>query len=124
MLRSKISRVVTSKCPGCGTLHPGAVLEAHLYTCPECNRYLSMPSHARIANVADKETFRELDREMVSVDPLDFSDLKSYRVRLQEARRETGVREAVTTQLRWSAGLLNPNALNRSGRSSSARSVT
>ncbi len=97
MLRSKISRVVTSKCSGCGTVHPGAVLEEHLYTCTKCKHYLTMPSHARIANLADKETFRELDREMVSVDPLDFSDLKSYRVRLQDARRETGVREAVTT---------------------------
>jgi acetyl-CoA carboxylase carboxyl transferase subunit beta len=47
--------------------------------------------------LADAGTFRELDRDLVSVDPLEFADLKSYRVRLQEARRETGVREAVTT---------------------------
>ena len=39
----------------------------------------------------------ELDRDLVSVDPLEFADLRSYRARLQEARRETGVREAVTT---------------------------
>ncbi|HEY2647175.1 MAG TPA: acetyl-CoA carboxylase carboxyltransferase subunit alpha/beta, partial [Candidatus Acidoferrales bacterium] len=56
-----------------------------------------MPSYARIASLADAGTFRELDRELVSVDPLEFSDHKSYRVRLQEARRETGVREAVTS---------------------------
>src|SRR6202049_1813021 len=56
-----------------------------------------MPSQARIALLADKGTFRELDRDLVSVDPLGFADHKSYRVRLQEARRETGVREAVTT---------------------------
>jgi acetyl-CoA carboxylase carboxyl transferase subunit beta len=56
-----------------------------------------MPSSARIALLADKGTFRELDHALVSVDPLGFADHKSYRVRLQEARRETGVREAVTT---------------------------
>jgi acetyl-CoA carboxylase carboxyl transferase subunit beta len=56
-----------------------------------------MPSRVRIATIADAGTFRELDRKLVSVDPLSFKDQKSYRDRLKEARRETGVREAVTT---------------------------
>jgi acetyl-CoA carboxylase carboxyl transferase beta subunit/acetyl-CoA carboxylase carboxyl transferase alpha subunit len=97
MLRRKGSKVASSKCPGCGTVHSRAVLEEHLYVCPECNHHLSMPSGARIATLADEGTFRELDRELVSVDPLEFADLRSYRARLQEARKETGVREAVTT---------------------------
>jgi acetyl-CoA carboxylase carboxyl transferase subunit beta len=58
-----------------------------------------MPSRARIATLADPGTFRELDRKLVSVDPLKFTDQKSYRERLKDARRETGVREAVTTGL-------------------------
>src|SRR4029077_19375066 len=86
----------TAKCPGCGEVHARAALEANLYICPGCNHYLSMPSRARIALLADEGTFRELDRDLVSVDPLGFADHKSYRVRLQDARRETGVREAVT----------------------------
>jgi acetyl-CoA carboxylase carboxyl transferase beta subunit/acetyl-CoA carboxylase carboxyl transferase alpha subunit len=97
MLRDKISIPPTAKCPGCGAVHARAALEANLYICPGCNHYLSMPSRARIALLADPGTFRELDRELVSVDPLGFADHKSYRVRLQDARRETGVREAVTT---------------------------
>src|SRR3984957_2898517 len=97
MLRRKISIPPTAKCPGCGTVHTRAALEANLYICPGCNHYLSMPSRARIALLADKGTFRELDRDLVSVDPLGFADQKSYRVRLQDARRETGVREAVTS---------------------------
>jgi acetyl-CoA carboxylase carboxyl transferase beta subunit len=97
MLRGKISIPATAKCPGCGAVHARAALEANLYICPGCNHYLSMPSRARIALLADEGTFRELDRELVSVDPLGFADHKSYRVRLQDARRETGVREAVTS---------------------------
>jgi acyl-CoA carboxylase subunit beta len=97
MLRKKASDPGVSKCPGCGAVHTQTVLEENLYICPECKRYLTMPSGARIALLADDETFRELDRELISVDPLDFEDLKTYRLRLQEARRETGVREAVTT---------------------------
>jgi acetyl-CoA carboxylase carboxyl transferase beta subunit/acetyl-CoA carboxylase carboxyl transferase alpha subunit len=97
MVRRKVSGPVSSKCPSCGTVHSRAVLEEHLYVCPECKHHLSMPSQARIATLADEGTFLELDRNLVSVDPLEFADLRSYRARLQEARRETGVREAVTT---------------------------
>jgi acetyl-CoA carboxylase carboxyl transferase beta subunit/acetyl-CoA carboxylase carboxyl transferase alpha subunit len=96
MLRGRISILPTAKCPGCGTVHSRAALEENLYICPQCNHYLSMPSRARIALLADEGTFRELDRELVSVDPLGFADHKTYRVRLEDARRETGVREAVT----------------------------
>ena len=97
MLKGKVSIPATVKCPGCATIHARTALEASLYICPDCNHYLSMPSRARIALLADKGTFRELDRELVSVDPLGFADHKTYRVRLQDARKETGVREAVTT---------------------------
>src|ERR1700722_6329071 len=96
MLRRKISIPATLKCPGCATVHQRAILEANLYICPGCNHYLSMPSRARIALLADERSCRELDRELASVDPLGFPDHKSYRVRLKDARRETGVREAVT----------------------------
>ena len=97
MLRRKNSIPATLKCPACGATHSRSALDANLYVCPGCNHYLSMPSRARINLLANEGTFRELDRELVSVDPLGFADHKSYRVRLQEARRESGVREAVTT---------------------------
>jgi len=58
-----------------------------------------MPSPARIRMLADPRTFHELDRSLISVDPLQFMDRKPYRERLVEARRQTGLREAVTTGL-------------------------
>src|ERR1700730_3355923 len=93
-----------TKCPSCGAEHAKAKLEELLYICPSCDRYLSMPARARIATLADAGTFRELDRMLLSVDPLEFADLKPYRERLDEARRRTGVREAVTTGLCRIAG--------------------
>src|SRR5665213_1778756 len=96
MLRGKTNIPSTVKCPGCATVQARTELQESLYICPHCNHYLTMPSKARIALLADAGTFRELDRDLVSVDPLGFADHKSYRVRLQDARRETGVREAVT----------------------------
>ena len=99
MFRKKPAVLSKIKCPSCGQEHAKNALEEWLYVCPACRRYLPMPSSARIATLADPGTFRELDRKLVSVDPLKFTDQKSYRDRLKDARRETGVREAVTTGL-------------------------
>ena len=86
-------------CPACGLAHPVEVLGPQQYLCAGCGRYLAMPSRARIAMLADPRTFRELDRQLVSVDPLRFTDRRPYRERLADARRQTGLREAVTTGL-------------------------
>src|SRR5580704_8489517 len=99
MIQSKVSGSCTDKCPGCEAENSTSRLEENLYVCPACNRHLQMPSRVRIAKLADAGSFRELDRELVSVDPLEFADQKSYQDRLREARRTTGVREAVTTGL-------------------------
>jgi acyl-CoA carboxylase subunit beta len=56
-----------------------------------------MPSRARIENLADPGTFREFSGELISVDPLNFNELRSYREQLREACGETGLRDAVTT---------------------------
>jgi len=89
----------TAACPSCGLVHPVAALIQRFYICAGCGRYLAMPSGARIAMLADPGTFRETDRNLISVDPLHFMDRMPYRERLAEARRQTGLREAVTTGL-------------------------
>lgn len=97
MFRGKQPLEKVARCPGCGAPHSTANLKERLYICPSCARYLPMPSRARIEMLADPRTFRELDRKLVSVDPLKFTDRQSYRERLKQARREAGVLEAVTT---------------------------
>jgi acyl-CoA carboxylase subunit beta len=49
----------------------------------------------RIALVADEGSFEAWDADLVSSDPLAFSDVKPYRERLAEAHARTGEREAV-----------------------------
>jgi acetyl-CoA carboxylase carboxyl transferase alpha subunit/acetyl-CoA carboxylase carboxyl transferase beta subunit len=85
------------ECPSCRLAHPPGALEERLYVCAGCGRYLAMPSPARVAMLADPGSFREVDRNLISVDPLQFMDRKPYRERLVDARRQTGLREAVTT---------------------------
>lgn len=85
----------TIKCPQCSTEHTPKTLEAALYVCPVCRTHLYMPARARVAMLEDPRSFKELDRGLISVDPLRFTDQRSYRERLAEARQKTGLREAV-----------------------------
>jgi acetyl-CoA carboxylase carboxyl transferase subunit beta len=82
-------------CPSCGTEQLRAALASASYVCPRCGAYLHVSARERIAMLADPRTFRELDRALISVDPLHFTDQRSYRDRLADARRRTGLREAV-----------------------------
>lgn len=83
------------KCASCRTEQSPETLARHLYVCPVCNTHLHMPARARIAALADPRSFKELDRGLVSVDPLRFTDQRSYRERLADARKKSGLREAV-----------------------------
>ncbi|MDR7534680.1 MAG: carboxyl transferase domain-containing protein, partial [Armatimonadota bacterium] len=83
------------RCPTCGTETRRGTLRAALWICPACGWHLAMPARDRIDAIADAGSFREFDRRLVSVDPLRFADQRAYRARLIEARRRTGLREAV-----------------------------
>ncbi|HLQ63693.1 MAG TPA: acetyl-CoA carboxylase carboxyltransferase subunit alpha [bacterium] len=82
-------------CPACGTVQPREILARALYVCPQCGAYLHVSARERIAMLVDPRSFRELDRGLVSVDPLRFTDQRAYRDRLADARQRTGLREAV-----------------------------
>src|SRR2546430_17252524 len=86
--------MTTTVCPNCKAELSPQTLSVSLYICPRCGTYLQMPARERIAMLADPRTFKELDRGLVSVDPLRFTDQRSYRDRLVEARRRAGLREA------------------------------
>jgi acetyl-CoA carboxylase carboxyl transferase alpha subunit/acetyl-CoA carboxylase carboxyl transferase beta subunit len=86
---------VVEPCPVCGVESSRDALRQGLWTCPACGAHLAMPARERIDALADAGTFREFDRGLVSVDPLRFADQRAYRARLIDARRRTGLREAV-----------------------------
>ncbi|MBI3979455.1 MAG: acetyl-CoA carboxylase, carboxyltransferase subunit beta [Chloroflexi bacterium] len=85
------------QCPRCHTAVGGADLYAELRLCPGCRHHFSVPAWLRIRQVVDAGSFRELNRSIVSVDPLEFSDRMPYRKRIQEAQRKTGLADAVIT---------------------------
>jgi acetyl-CoA carboxylase carboxyl transferase subunit beta len=51
----------------------------------------------RISQVLDEGTFEEWDNNLISVDPLEFSDSRSYKDRLISEQKKTGLKDAVVT---------------------------
>lgn len=83
------------KCDGC---------EAHLYkreleeshqVCSHCGHHFRLGARERLAMIFDEGKFEELDAEVISIDPLEFTDTKSYPDRLKQATRNSGLPEAV-----------------------------
>src|SRR5690348_3919965 len=92
------------KCEGCSQTIWKADLEANLQVCPKCGRHERLGARARIENLLEPG-FECVDGELKSTDPLQFTDLKPYRGRLQKARQETGLNDAIVNAL----GLLGPH---------------
>ncbi len=65
--------------------------------CGSCRYHFPMTALERVDLLADPDSVREINPSLVSGDPLLFTDRVSYRDRLQVARRETGLNEAVVT---------------------------
>ena len=81
-------------CPACGKVAPRRELVANRYVCPLCGYHYPVGAYYRLSLVLDKGTFRELDEELISNDPLSFP---GYGEKLDSVRRRTGMNEGVVT---------------------------
>src|SRR5919201_2470286 len=82
-------------CPHCHSHYRDDELDAHLWVCPQCGHHFPMRARARIASLADADSFTEEAAELRSENPLDFFDLRPYGERLAEAELSTGLGEAM-----------------------------
>ena len=83
------------KCSGCGYIIYKRELEEHLYTCPQCGKHARIGSAEYIALLIDEETWEETDADMTSTDPLEFVDEQPYPVKLERAKKKTGLNDAI-----------------------------
>jgi acetyl-CoA carboxylase carboxyl transferase subunit beta len=86
---------VFEKCPDCDAALYKVELEASFQVCPHCGHHFRLGARQRLALLYDEGRYEELDAEVISTDPLDFVDTKPYKQRLEQARRKTGLPEAV-----------------------------
>jgi acetyl-CoA carboxylase carboxyl transferase subunit beta len=73
-------------------------LEENLNVCPRCGHHFRINARERIELLLEPG-YELVDTELVSTDPLDFTDLKRYKHRLAEARKKTGLNDAILTAI-------------------------
>ncbi|MDE6746609.1 MAG: acetyl-CoA carboxylase, carboxyltransferase subunit beta [Oscillospiraceae bacterium] len=90
----KVPVNIAFKCPRCLNMVMTDELEKNLRVCPECGYHARLTAPDRIRLIADKESFREFDADMKSMNPIDFPD---YEAKQQKLREGTGLKDAVVT---------------------------
>ena len=95
-----------TKCDGCRQVVWKAELEGNLNVCPKCGRHFRLAARARIESLLEPG-YQLVDLELRSTDPLNFTDLKSYKARLQKAQQDTGLNDAIMNAL----GMLGHHAV-------------
>jgi acetyl-CoA carboxylase carboxyl transferase subunit beta len=86
-----------TKCSGCSEIIHKKELDKNLYTCPKCNFHFRIGSKEYFEILLDGGTFKEMNKKMRSVDPLKFTDTKSYANRVDSTIKKTGLYDAVRT---------------------------
>ena len=87
------------KCDKCGLLMYHKTLEKNLKVCPQCTHHFPTSSHDRISQIIEPGSWRPLNSNLSSTDPLGFSDQKLYGKRLKDMKIKTGLHDAVQTGL-------------------------
>lgn len=95
--KKEIPEGLWTKCEGCSEVLYNKTLEENLKVCPKCNHHFSLGAFERMNILLDKDTFQEYDKDMVSVDPLDFKGPKTYKDKLSQDQAATGLKDAVVT---------------------------
>lgn len=83
------------RCPACGAMIYRKQMEANQHVCPECEHHFRIGARERVRQLADDGSFEPMFTELVSGDPLNFTDLKSYKDRLKAEQKRTGERDGV-----------------------------
>jgi len=94
------------KCLGCRQTIWKADLEANLNVCPKCQYHFKISAKQRLQLLLEPG-YEVVDGGLRSTDPLNFSDVKSYKQRLKKAQQETGLNDAILN----AQGQMGPHAV-------------
>lgn len=85
------------KCNECGEMMHKKQWESNFYLCIKCGNHFRIGSEEYFEILLDEGTFREMDKKIRSVDPLEFEDTKPYRKRIEDTIKSTELYDAVRT---------------------------
>ena len=92
---SRVPEGLWIKCPGCTQLIYKKELEESLNVCPKCSHHFRIGAAERLRALFDGARYTEHFPNLISIDPLQFTDTKPYRQRLQSTISLTGLKDAV-----------------------------
>jgi acetyl-CoA carboxylase carboxyl transferase subunit beta len=81
-------------------------LEDNLNVCPKCGHHFRINATLRL-HLLLEPGYQVVDSDLRSTDPLEFTDLKRYKQRLQDAQRKTGLNDAIINAV----GNIGPHAV-------------
>jgi acetyl-CoA carboxylase carboxyl transferase subunit beta len=91
---SRVPEGLWVKCPDCGQIIYNKDLTTNLNVCPKCAHHFHIGATERLRILFDGD-WVEYDKDLVSTDPLKFTDTKPYKARLKAGIESTGLKDAV-----------------------------
>ncbi len=85
------------KCIACGETLYSKDFEQNLKVCPKCLHHFRLTCKERLDITVDENSFIETDKNLSPCDSLEFNDIKSYKDRIIEAKKKTGLNDAIIT---------------------------
>ncbi len=82
------------RCTGCSKMIYRNLVVERGNVCPECSYHFPITSEERIRLLCDPDTFQEEFTELAPADPLKFVARRTYKERLDETQKKTGLRDA------------------------------
>lgn len=80
------------KCDACKEIIYKEDLHKNLSVCPNCGKHFRLSARRRIAQIADEGTFKEIGKEILTKDPLNFD---GYLKKVEALKEKTKIEEAV-----------------------------
>ncbi len=80
------------KCDSCKEIIYKEELHQNLSACPNCGKHFRLSARRRIKQIADEGTFKEIGKDILTKDPLNF---KGYMKKVEGLKEKTKIDEAV-----------------------------
>jgi acetyl-CoA carboxylase carboxyl transferase subunit beta len=85
------------KCQECDSPLYKRELKESLQVCTHCGYHFRLPARERLDSFFDDGEYEKLDEEVTSADPLKFVDTKPYIERIEQAKKTSGLPEAIVS---------------------------
>lgn len=86
-----------TKCPSCQHVLFNKTLRELFSICQKCNYHFIIGAQDRIQHILDPKSFKEINADLQSGDPLNFSGVKPYLEKVKQDQKKTGLKEACVT---------------------------